>query len=220
MKSGEQLQLGFRAFKENRLPFTVRVKDPDEDTVGRVLFMKEPKVSKVNYNFGNILFKNSKQIISKWYQVAKGEPSQTPICTLNIVLPDNVIPDAGPSEPDLLELEKNYSFLRDGISEYNIHGNFCMYKVTCAVKIYTWEKIVCQHLWNYFSFFSSAYRNSKCNLPFIEKTRFSRPPRNDPQSWHSSFWYFKLIRIWLGCFGWWIRSITFWCKSYQNWVSR
>ncbi|XP_069685687.1 ankyrin-3-like isoform X5 [Periplaneta americana] len=91
MKSGDQLQLGFRAFKENRLPFTVRVKDQDEDTVGRILFMREPKV-------------------------AKGEPAQTPICTLNIVLPENIIPEAGPSEPDLLELEKNYSFLRDGIS--------------------------------------------------------------------------------------------------------
>ncbi|PSN43662.1 Ankyrin-3 [Blattella germanica] len=91
MKSGDQLQLGFRAFKENRLPFTVRVKDQDEDTVGRILFMREPKVP-------------------------KGEPAQTPICTLNIVLPENIIPESGPSEPDLLELEKNYSFLRDGIS--------------------------------------------------------------------------------------------------------
>lgn len=44
MKSGDQLQLGFHAFKENRLPFTVRVKDQDEDTVGRILFMREPKV--------------------------------------------------------------------------------------------------------------------------------------------------------------------------------
>lgn len=51
-------------------------------------------------------------------QVAKGEPAQTPICSLNIVLPDTIIPEAGPSEPDLLELEKNYSFLRDGISRY------------------------------------------------------------------------------------------------------
>ncbi|XP_067008853.2 ankyrin-3 isoform X1 [Anabrus simplex] len=91
MKSGDQLQLGFRAFKENRLPFTIRVKDQDEDLVGRILFMKEPKV-------------------------AKGEPAQSPICSLNIVLPDTIIPDAGPSEPDLLELERNYSFLRDGIS--------------------------------------------------------------------------------------------------------
>jgi ankyrin len=44
MKSGDQLQLGFHAFKENRLPFTVRVKDQDEDTVGRILFMREPRV--------------------------------------------------------------------------------------------------------------------------------------------------------------------------------
>ncbi|XP_063217303.1 ankyrin-3 isoform X8 [Bacillus rossius redtenbacheri] len=90
MKSGEQLQLGFRAFKENRLPFTVRVKDQDDEPVGRILFMREPKV-------------------------AKGEPAQAPICTLNVVLPDTIVPEAGPSEPDLLELEKNYSFLRDGI---------------------------------------------------------------------------------------------------------
>nr|CAD7409437.1 unnamed protein product [Timema poppensis] len=91
MKSGDQLQLGFRAFKENRLPFTVRVKDQDEDTVGRILFMREQKV-------------------------AKGEATQTPICTLNIVLPDNIVPEGRPSEPDLLELERNYSFLRDGIA--------------------------------------------------------------------------------------------------------
>lgn len=67
-KSGEQLQLMFKAFRENRLPFTVRVKDQHADIVGRTLFMKEPKV-------------------------AKGEPSQHPICILNIVLPEHVIPD-------------------------------------------------------------------------------------------------------------------------------
>ncbi|XP_058801309.1 titin homolog isoform X2 [Phymastichus coffea] len=90
LKSGEQLQLPFRAFKENRVPFTVRVKDPDAaDNLGRIMFMCEPKV-------------------------AKGEPSQTPICTLNILLPDKISPDGGSSELDLLELSKNYSFLRDG----------------------------------------------------------------------------------------------------------
>ncbi|XP_061393451.1 ankyrin-2-like [Musca vetustissima] len=68
-KSGEQLQLPFKAFRENRLPFTVRVKDQHADIVGRTLFMKEPKV-------------------------AKGEPPQQPICILNIVLPDAVIPDS------------------------------------------------------------------------------------------------------------------------------
>nr|CAD7588908.1 unnamed protein product [Timema genevievae] len=49
-KSGDQLQLGFRAFRENRLPFTVRVKDPHADTVGRILFMKEAKVAKASLN--------------------------------------------------------------------------------------------------------------------------------------------------------------------------
>ncbi|XP_071440042.1 ankyrin-3-like [Hetaerina americana] len=88
-KSGDQLQLGFHAFKENRLPFTVRVKDPHADIVGRILFMREPKV-------------------------AKGEPPQSPICILNIVLPETITPEMAPSEPDLLELEKKYSFLRDG----------------------------------------------------------------------------------------------------------
>ncbi|XP_026833803.1 ankyrin-2 isoform X3 [Drosophila erecta] len=68
-KSGDQLQVQFKAFRENRLPFTVRVKDQHADIVGRTLFMKEPKV-------------------------AKGEPPQQPICILNIVLPEAVIPDS------------------------------------------------------------------------------------------------------------------------------
>lgn len=44
-KSGDQLQFMFRAFKENRLPFSVRVRDQHEDPVGRIFFMKDPKVS-------------------------------------------------------------------------------------------------------------------------------------------------------------------------------
>lgn len=68
-KSGDQLQFPFKAFKENRLPFSVRVKDQHADTVGRALFMREPKV-------------------------AKGESPQSPICTLNIVLPEDIIPDS------------------------------------------------------------------------------------------------------------------------------
>ncbi|XP_078037593.1 uncharacterized protein LOC144470402 isoform X2 [Augochlora pura] len=90
LKSGEQLQLPFRAFKENRVPFTARVKDPDAaDMMGRIMFMSEPKVP-------------------------KGELPQTPICTLNILLPEKISPEAAVSEVDLLELSKNYSFLRDG----------------------------------------------------------------------------------------------------------
>ncbi|XP_026471882.1 uncharacterized protein LOC113376179 [Ctenocephalides felis] len=61
-KPGDQLRLSFRAFRENRLPFSVRVKDPHADAVGRALFMREPRV-------------------------AKGEPPQQPVCALNIMLP-------------------------------------------------------------------------------------------------------------------------------------
>jgi hypothetical protein len=68
-KSGDQLQFPFKAFKENRLPFSVRVKDQHADPLGRALFMREPKV-------------------------AKGESPQSPICILNIVLPEDIIPDA------------------------------------------------------------------------------------------------------------------------------
>lgn len=67
-KSGDQLQFPFKAFRENRLPFSVRVKDQHADIVGRALFMREPKI-------------------------AKGEPGQQPVCTLNIVLPEDIIPD-------------------------------------------------------------------------------------------------------------------------------
>lgn len=62
-KSGEQLSLTFQAFRENRLPFTIRVKDPHQEPMGRVAFMREPRVG-------------------------RGEPPQSPICNLNIVLPD------------------------------------------------------------------------------------------------------------------------------------
>ncbi|KAJ8982139.1 hypothetical protein NQ317_011285 [Molorchus minor] len=67
-KSGEQLTFSFRAFRENRLPFSVRVKDQHAEAVSRCLFMREPKVP-------------------------KGEPPQHPICILNIVLPDDIVTD-------------------------------------------------------------------------------------------------------------------------------
>lgn len=65
-KSGVQLKFTFRAFRQNRLSFHVKVKDPLLDPVARMLFMREPKI-------------------------AKGEPPQQPICVLNIVLPETII---------------------------------------------------------------------------------------------------------------------------------
>ncbi|KAM8836558.1 LOW QUALITY PROTEIN: uncharacterized protein AB9W97_002188 [Spinachia spinachia] len=60
-KGGQQLVLNFYAFKENRLPFCVKVRDPGQEPCGRLTFLKECK---------NI----------------KGLP-QTAVCNLNITLP-------------------------------------------------------------------------------------------------------------------------------------
>ncbi|XP_035232242.1 ankyrin-2-like isoform X2 [Stegodyphus dumicola] len=83
-KSGEQLSLTFQAFRENRLPFTIRVKDPHQEPMGRVAFMREPRVG-------------------------RGEPPQSPICNLNIVLPE-----ADPTPvSELVTLEKKYGFVTE-----------------------------------------------------------------------------------------------------------
>ncbi|XP_025834986.1 ankyrin-2 isoform X3 [Agrilus planipennis] len=90
-KSGEQLQFSFRAFRENRLPFSVRVKDQHAEAIGRCLFMREPKV-------------------------AKGDPPQQPICILNIVLPDDIVADT----ISLTDTEsyKKSGFLQDEFEYY------------------------------------------------------------------------------------------------------
>nr|XP_029709274.1 ankyrin-3 isoform X6 [Aedes albopictus] len=62
MKTGEQLSIQFNAFKENRLTFTVKIKNNLDELLGRISFMNEPKV-------------------------AKGEPTPTPLCTLSFTLP-------------------------------------------------------------------------------------------------------------------------------------
>uniref|UniRef100_A0A672ISJ8 Ankyrin 3 n=1 Tax=Salarias fasciatus TaxID=181472 RepID=A0A672ISJ8_SALFA len=60
-KTGQQLLLNFYAFKENRLPFCVKVRDPSQEPCGRLTFLKECKT-------------------------LKGLP-QTAVCNLNITLP-------------------------------------------------------------------------------------------------------------------------------------
>ncbi|XP_071040645.1 uncharacterized protein [Parasteatoda tepidariorum] len=83
-KSGEQLSFTFQAFRENRLPFTIRVKDTHQEPMGRVAFMREARVG-------------------------RGEAPQAPICNLNIVLPD---PDLTPVS-ELVTLEKKYGFVQE-----------------------------------------------------------------------------------------------------------
>ncbi|XP_043912336.1 ankyrin-3 isoform X2 [Protopterus annectens] len=61
VKGGQLLVFNFFAFKENRLPFSVKVRDASQEPCGRLSFLKEPKTT-------------------------KGLP-QAAICNLNITLP-------------------------------------------------------------------------------------------------------------------------------------
>ena len=87
-KSGEQLYINFHAFRENRLPMTVRVRDGNQDPMGRIAFMREPKV-------------------------ARGEAPQTPICNLNLTLPDLTKAETG-AELDPDDLRRKYELMRSG----------------------------------------------------------------------------------------------------------
>ena len=64
-KTGDQLYINFHAFRENRLPMLTRVRDSNQEPVGRLAFMREPRVG-------------------------RGEAPQTPICNLNVRLPDTI----------------------------------------------------------------------------------------------------------------------------------
>jgi hypothetical protein len=89
-KSGEQLRLVVRAFKENRLPFTMRVKDPSAEPRSWTIIMKEQKVS-------------------------KNEPSQTPVCVLQFGLPENIVHDTADINGD--EHYNNYTYTHDSNTE-------------------------------------------------------------------------------------------------------
>ncbi|XP_072293213.1 ankyrin-3-like isoform X2 [Eucyclogobius newberryi] len=97
-KSGHQLVFNFFSFKENRLPFNVKIRDMGQDPCGRLSFLREPKSS-------------------------KGLP-QTAICNLNIILPTHKKdmdsdPDDETEKPERrhtfasLALRKRYSYLTD-----------------------------------------------------------------------------------------------------------
>ncbi|XP_017778994.1 PREDICTED: ankyrin-3-like isoform X4 [Nicrophorus vespilloides] len=90
LQSGDQPKLNFKAFRENRIAFTMRIKDQDEEPEGRIVFMNDPKV-------------------------ARGEPNQIPLCTLNLPLPKEILPDRD-SQSDLLSIDKDHSYLIHKIS--------------------------------------------------------------------------------------------------------
>ncbi|XP_078016904.1 uncharacterized protein LOC117247896 isoform X41 [Epinephelus lanceolatus] len=97
-KSGQQLVFNFYSFKENRLPFNVKIRDMGQEPCGRLSFLREPKSS-------------------------KGLP-QTAVCNLNITLPTHKKdmesdPDDETEKPERrhtfasLALRKRYSYLTD-----------------------------------------------------------------------------------------------------------
>ncbi|XP_059215165.1 ankyrin-3 isoform X2 [Centropristis striata] len=88
-KSGQQLVFNFYSFKENRLPFNVKIRDMGQEPCGRLSFLKEPKSS-------------------------KGLP-QTAICNLNITLPTHKKTEKPERRHTFasLALRKRYSYLTD-----------------------------------------------------------------------------------------------------------
>ncbi|XP_074531208.1 uncharacterized protein LOC141794692 isoform X11 [Halichoeres trimaculatus] len=88
-KSGQQLVFNFYSFKENRLPFNVKIRDMGQEPCGRLSFLKEPKTS-------------------------KGLP-QTAVCNLNITLPTHKKTEKPERRHTFasLALRKRYSYLTD-----------------------------------------------------------------------------------------------------------
>ncbi|XP_076599052.1 uncharacterized protein LOC143328042 isoform X39 [Chaetodon auriga] len=88
-KSGQQLVFNFYSFKENRLPFNVKIRDMGQEPCGRLSFLREPKSS-------------------------KGLP-QTAICNLNITLPSHKKTEKPERRHTFasLALRKRYSYLTD-----------------------------------------------------------------------------------------------------------
>nr|XP_033797540.1 ankyrin-3 isoform X4 [Geotrypetes seraphini] len=84
-KGGQQLVFNFYAFKENRLPFSVKVRDPSQEPCGRLSFLKEPKTT-------------------------KGLP-QTAVCNLNITLPMHKKETESDQDDETEKLERRQNFV-------------------------------------------------------------------------------------------------------------
>nr|XP_061782718.1 ankyrin-3-like isoform X31 [Nerophis lumbriciformis] len=88
-KSGQQLVFNFYSFKENRLPFNVKIRDLGQEPCGRLSFLKEPKSCK--------------------------GVTQAAICNLNITLPTHRKTEKPERRHTFasLALRKRYSYLTD-----------------------------------------------------------------------------------------------------------
>ncbi|XP_063637890.1 ankyrin-3 isoform X30 [Pan troglodytes] len=88
-KGGQQLVFNFYSFKENRLPFSIKIRDTSQEPCGRLSFLKEPKTT-------------------------KGLP-QTAVCNLNITLPAHKKIEKTDRRQSFasLALRKRYSYLTE-----------------------------------------------------------------------------------------------------------
>uniref|UniRef100_A0A8C8VZZ6 Ankyrin 3, epithelial n=1 Tax=Peromyscus maniculatus bairdii TaxID=230844 RepID=A0A8C8VZZ6_PERMB len=88
-KGVQQLVFNFYSFKENRLPFSIKVRDTSQEPCGRLSFLKEPKTT-------------------------KGLP-QTAVCNLNITLPAHKKAEKADRRQSFasLALRKRYSYLTE-----------------------------------------------------------------------------------------------------------
>ncbi|XP_042629827.1 ankyrin-3-like isoform X27 [Cyprinus carpio] len=124
-KSGQQLVFNFYAFKENRLPFNVKVRDMGQEPCGRISFLGEPKI-------------------------AKSLP-QSAICNLNFTLPTHR--KEMESDPDdendkdrrhtfaSLALRKRYSYLADPASKTAERGHNTTPKTTPQPSGYAYKPV-------------------------------------------------------------------------------
>ncbi|XP_045147266.1 ankyrin-3 isoform X11 [Echinops telfairi] len=88
-RGGHQLVFNFYSFKENRLPFSIKIRDTSQEPCGRLSFLKEAKTT-------------------------KGLP-QTAVCNLNITLPAHKKTEKNDRRQSFasLALRKRYSYLSE-----------------------------------------------------------------------------------------------------------
>ncbi|XP_077039490.1 ankyrin-3 isoform X13 [Agelaius phoeniceus] len=84
-KGGQQLVFNFYAFKENRLPFSIKVRDTSQEPCGRLSFLKEPKTT-------------------------KGLP-QTAVCNLNITLPAHKKETESDQDDEMEKADRRQNFV-------------------------------------------------------------------------------------------------------------
>ncbi|XP_059374771.1 ankyrin-3-like isoform X17 [Carassius carassius] len=120
-KSGQQLIFNFYAFKENRLPFNVKVRDMGQDPCGRISFLGEPKIA------------------------------QSAICNLNFTLPTHRKEmESDPDDENdkdqrhtfaSLALRKRYSYLADPASKTAERGHNTAPKATTQPSGYAYKPV-------------------------------------------------------------------------------